>query len=997
MKLSAAQLKLLAMLADRWQSANDAARDALRIEATSYGTVFAQAFAAMVQQLDTEGAGIAFPPIPHSMRELALAASFAEESAAPNARNLESADGSNETDAVIPVSRFARFGHSTPPPAREAGQRIGPYRLIKELGRGGMGVVWLSERADGQHTRQVALKMPLVENLNWLLAARFARERSILASLEHPGIARLYDAGVDDGAQPYIAIEFVQGQPITTFVREKKLRPEAIVQLFIRVIEAVAHAHTQLIIHRDIKPSNILVDAKGEPHLLDFGIAKLLDDDESQSANGADATQLTKLSGRALTLDYASPEQVNNASLGTASDVYSLGIVLYELLTGRRPYNPKGSTRRDLEQAILDQDPGKPSDQLLTATTGDSESGKSARRMRGDLDTVVLKALRKDPKQRYATAQAFADDLKRYLAFEPIAAKPDAGWYRVGRFVRRNRVAVFAAALLGVAVSAGVASTLHQATLAKKEARRANTVREFVESIFAPVSEGVIESRQPSLKALLEKSVANLRSNTELGVEERVDLLSIFSRLSNKIESRDEAFKLIDEAYGLAQTTLGPDHLSTTLTLAERGQVQLTRQNREAAERDLIAAEQQFRAAGVHGEPLIRLYTTLSSLASQRKSATDALRYAELGLKERLAFYAPDSPRVATGYSNYGYGLESVGDYTGAAEAYDKAYTTFLKTYDAESFETAVSLSQRGNVRAFSGRLRDGLKDLAQAQEALAKHPARSQRQWVSLGRICTMLAAVDPMNASAAACQLARNFTSQTRPLGDEDDALVSRLEAGAAIERGDLKTARRLLDYAAPIVSSRGVPAWIASVTISYGEIAMMEARPAEAAELFSKGIAQLGDGFPPHLRRKALAFKALACSQLASSTPCGSGDFTLAVSELDSQGYRDSAFVLSAHTALARLDLAAGRADAAVARLRRALDGAQGEIDDTSPRGLDAKLWLAAAQRASRQCEAARVTLVAVERLMAGPTLREHPLLVAAARDSSSVGRNVCTATT
>ena len=983
MALTTDQLKNLSRLYDRWQSGDAGERDAVQREVDAAGADVARGFAQMFAHADTEAAATLLPPISHAMREAAVQA--AAQSNAGNAANTGAVIAGSSERAITTLSSDI--------PTREPGQHVGPYRLIKELGRGGMGVVWLAERADGQHSRQVALKMPLVENLNWLLAARFARERNILASLEHPSIARLYDAGVDQAdrnAQPYIAIEYVQGQPISDYVKQKRLKPEATAQLFIRVIEAVAHAHTQLVIHRDIKPSNILVDAKGAPHLLDFGIAKLLDDEDSQSA---DATQLTRLSGRALTLDYASPEQVNNASLGTASDVYSLGVVLYELLTGRRPYNPKGSTRRDLEQAILDQDPSKPSDQLLTANTGDSESGKSARRMRGDLDTVVLKALRKDPKQRYATAQAFADDLKRYLAYEPIAAKPDAGWYRVGRFVRRNRVAVVAAALLGIAVSVGVATTLHQATLAKKEARRANTVREFVESIFAPVSEGVIESKQPSLKALLEKSVANLRSNTELGVEERADLLSIFSRLSNKIESRDEAFKLIDEAHGLAQTKLGPNHLSTTLALAERGHVQLTRQNREAAERDLIAAEQQFRSAGVHGEPLIRLYTTLSSLASQRKSATDALRYAELGLQERLNLYAPDSPRVATGYSNYGYGLESVGDYKGAAEAYDKAHATFLKTYDADSFETAISLSQRGNVRAFSGRLRDGLKDLAQAQEALAKHPARSQRQWVSLGRICGVQAAIDPMNASAAACQLARNFTSQTRPLGDEDDALVSRLEAGAAIERGELATARRLLDYAAPIVSLRGVPAWNASVTISYAEIALMEGRQAEAAELFSKGIAQLGDGFPPHLRRKASALKALACSQLASSTHCGSNDFALALSDLDSQSYRDSAYVLPAHTALARLDLAAGRADAAVTRLRRALDAARGEIDDASPRSVDATLWLAAAQRAGRQCEAAPATLGAAERLMSGSGLGEHPLLRATARDSASVGRSAC----
>ncbi len=448
MQLSIEQLKALSALADRWLVSSATEREALSTEVASAGTDFSNAFSAMIDQLDSANNATLVPAIPDSLREAAMS-------------------GTN------PIS-FGRSDFERAMPQRQTNEHVGPYRLIRELGRGGMGVVWLAERADGQHTRQVALKMPLVENLNWLLAARFARERNILASLEHPGIARLYDAGVDEKTQPYIAIEYVQGQPITEYVREKKLKPEATAQLFIRVIEAVAHAHTQLVIHRDIKPSNILVDAKGEPHLLDFGIAKLLDDEDSPTA---DATQLTRLSGRALTLDYASPEQVNNASLGTASDVYSLGIVLYELLTGSRPYHPKGPTRRDLEQAILDQDPSKPSDQLLTANTGDSESGKSARRMRGDLDTVVLKALRKDPKQRYVTAQAFADDLKRYLAFEPIAAKPDSEWYRIGRFVRRNRVIASAAVVSIVALITGFSIALWQRDVAQQQAIRADAER----------------------------------------------------------------------------------------------------------------------------------------------------------------------------------------------------------------------------------------------------------------------------------------------------------------------------------------------------------------------------------------------------------------------------------------------------------------------------------------------------------------------------------------
>jgi eukaryotic-like serine/threonine-protein kinase len=469
MALTADQLRNLSRLYDRWEGGDLAAREAVQHEVNAAGGDVTRAFAKMVAYADSGLSAMPLTPIPSAMREAALLA--AGEGSAHKAGSA----ASSSDDQTLSIAA------DTHP--REPGQRIGPYRLIKELGRGGMGVVWLAERADGQHTRQVALKMPLVENLNWLLAARFARERNILASLEHPGIARLYDAGIDDSdrfAQPYIAIEYVQGRQITDYVRERRLKPEATAQLFIRVIEAVAHAHAQLVIHRDIKPSNILVDAKGEPHLLDFGIAKLLDDEDSQNT---EATQLTRLSGRALTLDYASPEQVSNASLGTASDVYSLGIVLYESLTGRRPYDPKDSTRRELEQAILEQDPAKPSDQLMTI--GDSESGKSARRMRGDLDTVVLKALRKDPKQRYATAQAFADDLKRYLAYEPIAAKPDAGWYQAMRFLRRNRVAMMAGTAVFLSLAAGIVAVSFQAAhieqrraeadIAKKEALAALT------------------------------------------------------------------------------------------------------------------------------------------------------------------------------------------------------------------------------------------------------------------------------------------------------------------------------------------------------------------------------------------------------------------------------------------------------------------------------------------------------------------------------------------
>ncbi|HPT56452.1 MAG TPA: tetratricopeptide repeat protein [Casimicrobium sp.] len=536
MALSNEELLELAHAADAWPAATEAERATMRAAAAARGDVFLRAFDVMAQQLLAENTGVVSPTLADEARDAAMAGS--------------PTTGRVEVHADEHVHE-----------ARAAGQLVGPYRLIREIGRGGMGVVWLAERADGQHTRQVALKMPLVEHLTWVLAARFARERNILASLEHPGIARLYDAGVDAETQPYIALEYVVGQPITDYVREERLRPEATVALFIRVLEAVAHAHAQLVIHRDIKPANILVDAKGEAHLLDFGIAKLLDDD---SVDTAHATQLTRLAGRALTLAYASPEQINGASLGTASDIYSLGVVLYELLTGSSPYQPKGASRHDLESAILEQEPTHPSDKLLATSSqsGSTESSRTARRMRGDLDVIVLTALRKEPRHRYATAQAFAEDLRRYLNFEPIAAKPDSGWYRVGKFVRRNRVAVSVGALAAAATVVGVAGVLWQASVAREHAARAERVKDFIAAIFRDArpregSGGVV--RASDLLAS-----ASQRIESELGHDPAVaaELGLIVGEGFNNLGLPQESIAPLRAAIKRADQTLGDTHVT---------------------------------------------------------------------------------------------------------------------------------------------------------------------------------------------------------------------------------------------------------------------------------------------------------------------------------------------------------------------------------------------------------------------------------------------------
>jgi serine/threonine protein kinase len=316
---------------------------------------------------------------------------------------------------------------------------ISHYRILSILGSGGMGSVWLAERDDGRFERQVAIKFINVAMIGYGSAERFTREGKILARLSHSHIAELLDAGVTAKAEPYLVLEYVKGQPIDTYCDAHALDIGARIGLFLDVLSAVSHAHTNLIVHRDIKPSNVLVRKDGHVKLLDFGIAKLLADE----TNPASSTQLSSEDGTVLTPRFAAPEQVTKGAVTTATDVYALGVLLYLLLTGQHPAG-RGHGPVQLAKAIVDDEPPRPSDAIRSADAGIAEKRSDTRdrlrrQFRGDLDTIIGKALKKNPSERYSSVSALADDLERYLKHEPISAQPDTVSYRAGKFVRRNR------------------------------------------------------------------------------------------------------------------------------------------------------------------------------------------------------------------------------------------------------------------------------------------------------------------------------------------------------------------------------------------------------------------------------------------------------------------------------------------------------------------------------------------------------------------------------
>jgi eukaryotic-like serine/threonine-protein kinase len=636
-------------------------------------------------------------------------------------------------------------GSSGRPGELRADISIGPYRLIRELGVGGMGAVWLAERSDGSLKRTVALKLPHAGPFQRQLAERFDRERDILAALTHPNIARLYDAGAGSTGQPYLALEYVEGLPLTEYCASKNLDVRERLALFGQVLSAVQYAHNNLVLHRDLKPSNILVTPAGVVSLLDFGIAKFMTGAETSE------TALTELTGRAMTPDYASPEQIAGAPISTSSDVYSLGVVLYELLSGSRPYKLKRGTRGELEDAILAVDAIRPS-QMMRQRTGvhDTVMFKTAKQLEGDLDIVCLKALKKKPEERYATVAAFANDITRWLNGYPIETRSDGSWYVVRKYLARHRNVVALSALAIFAMVAGTITSVIQAQRASAEARvareqsaRALAVEQFLSGLFNANSVDQADpeaARRVTAPELLDRGAARIDKALVDFPTAKADVLATLANMyvhlgdwKKAAELNAARLPLIEKSFGkrsieYAQALVdAADKLKGTLRNDE-GVLAYTTEAKTILD-DLKQEKTLLFAELLRMESIIWRRRDLDIAVDTAARAVEIIRpFVGLLVPLKDAPVTLDSPenqarniakRFGTALGDLGMTYTQRGNFIEADEALTEAVKVLSQTRGSENFDAAWVVMLKGSIDVMRGnfveaepRLREGTRNV---------------------------------------------------------------------------------------------------------------------------------------------------------------------------------------------------------------------------------------------------------------------------------------------
>jgi len=599
------------------------------------------------------------------------------------------------------------------------GQKIGAYTLISPIGQGGMGSVWLAERSDGRFERRVAIKFLRFSVASQGGAERFKREGRILGQLGNPNIAELIDAGVTPNAEPYLVLENVEGEQIDEYCDRHKLELDARIHLFLDVLNAVAHAHANLIVHRDIKPSNVLVSNDGQVKLLDFGIAKLLADDMTSVTN-----TLTAEGGVPLTPLFAAPEQVTGGAITTATDVYALGLLLYLLVTGQHPAGPGPHSPAELVKAIVDTEP-RPASEFISSVGGEALAERRATTpeklrhgLRGDVDTIIAKALKKPPAERYSSVTALADDLKRYLKHEPISARPDAIAYRTSKFVRRNRVPVALVGLALILVAAGVAGTLIQARTARKqrdsafrERDRADRIAEFMTGIFKASDPnerlGTITSKE-----LLDKAANDIDPGLSKDPELQASMMHVIGRAYMYQGLYPRAQSLFERAINVSSSAGQQEKrekLNTMHDLAWALLQQGHQAEAESVERTLL--DMQRGALGVdHPDTLATMSELGYTLCEEKKDCAEGVKLNQEVLDKQKRMMGPEAYYTLVTMNNLAILLAEDGRPAEAEKLQQEALEIHLRVFGPENLSTINAMVNLAEFQRDLGRTEDAKK-----------------------------------------------------------------------------------------------------------------------------------------------------------------------------------------------------------------------------------------------------------------------------------------------
>jgi serine/threonine-protein kinase len=693
-------------------------------------------------------------------------------------------------------------------PFAVSGQQVGAYALEHLLGVGGMGAVWRGRRSDGRFEGHVAVKLLNLAVLDRVGQERFQREGTVLARLSHPHIGRLLDAGVSASGQPYLVLEYIDGLPIDTFADKHRLSIVERIRLVLDVIAAVAHAHANLIVHRDLKPSNILVTADRQVKLLDFGIAKLLSADSRE--------QMTVTSdGRALTPDFAAPEQVRGDAIVLATDVYSIGVLLYVLLTGRLPYDLTGRSAAEIERVVCESTPARPSatcegdhaatgDRIARALARGTTPARLRRRLRGDLDTIVMKALSTEPERRYATMDALHEDLDRYLAGRPILARPDSVAYRAWKFAGRHRGGLATAALLLTLLAGGAIRERTLRGQAEGEARKANAVKEYLVSVFDvsdPFAQPGQRGDSVTARTLLDRGAARVDAALSEDPDVQAELRGVLGSVYSNLGLPATAEPLLRRALEQQRAVHGERHASVAAAMDRLGNVLIRQSRYDEAEPLLRDALAQRRAllGTVHAETAQSI-DHLATLYQERADYMSAEPLFREAIDVQRAIHGSDHEDVAMSLNNLGVLLYLKSRDPAAEPLYREALAIQARRLGEAHPLTAQTAQNLAMVLEEAGRLDEAetlyRRALAAKRKILGNaHPSVT----INLNNLANFLAVEQGRVDEAEA--LAREALALDRQMFGEPHAYVaeSLRRLGTVLrQKGEFATAGQILQQA-------------------------------------------------------------------------------------------------------------------------------------------------------------------------------------------------------